>query len=184
VCICGAIDVGKTALLHRRLVRCFLADHRPTVAAAFATVMESVAMSKVHLNVWDTAGQERYQSMMPLYYRSVGCVLLVLDVTSPPSWEFAKHWAECDLLGITPRPFVVIAANKSDLDPDPACESNVAEWAQQMEFPMFITSATTGTAVDEVFQAIARELLERRSVRPKPVSEAIVSVSAEESNCC
>jgi small GTP-binding protein len=184
VCICGAIGVGKTALLHRRIARCFLTDYRPTIAAAFATVMESVAANKVHLNVWDTAGQEKYQSMMPLYYRSVACVLLVLDVTSRPSWEFAKHWVECDFLGITPRPCVVIAANKSDLDPDPRFESDVVEWAREMEFPMFITSATTGTAVDEVFLEIARELVERRATRPKPMSESLTPVSEEESNCC
>jgi small GTP-binding protein len=184
VCICGSNGVGKTALLHRRITRCFLTDYRPTIAAAFATVMESVATTKVLLNVWDTAGQEKYQSMMPLYYRSVACVLLVVDVTSPPSWEFAKRWVDCDLAAITPRPFVLIAANKSDLEADPGFQSGVIEWARQMQFPTFTTSATTGTAVDELFLEIARVLLERRNERPRPVNEVLTQMNEEESSCC
>jgi small GTP-binding protein len=184
VCICGSNGVGKTALLHRHITRCFLTDYRPTIAAAFATVMEPVAATKVLLNVWDTAGQEKYQSMMPLYYRSVACVLLVVDVTSPASWEFARRWAECDLLAITPRPFVLLAANKADLAPDPAFQAGVADWARQMQFPTFATSATTGAAVDELFLEIARVLLERRSERPRPVSEALTHVGDEEPRCC
>jgi Ras-related protein Rab-5C len=145
--------------------------------------MESVATTKVLLNVWDTAGQEKYLSMMPLYYRSVGCVLLVLDITSPPSWEFAKRWVECDLTGITPRPFVMIAANKSDLEPDPRFQADVVEWAREMQFPTFTTSATSGTAVDEVFLEIARVLLERRFERPRPLDQVFTEVH-DESKCC
>jgi hypothetical protein len=59
VCICGRQSVGKTAVLHWRPTSSFLREDRPTVASAFATVMESATNPTVLLNVWDSAGQEK-----------------------------------------------------------------------------------------------------------------------------
>jgi small GTP-binding protein len=184
VCICGHPGVGKTAVLHRRITASFLTDYRPTVAAAFATVMESIDSSKVLLNIWDTAGQEKYQSMMPLYFRGVSLILLVVDVTSPPSWEFAKRWVDSELAGITPRPIVFVVANKADLGQDSRFASEVIEWTQRMRFQRYSTSAVTGSGVSELFMDVARALLEKRMDRRAPANDMFVRPTEDQDSCC
>jgi Ras-related protein Rab-5C len=115
VCICGLQSFGKMAILHRRITSTFLKDHRPTVVAAFATVMEVASEKTVLLNVWGTAGQERYQKMMPLFFWGVACLLLVIDASSASSWDFAKRMAETELVALDLKPIVFVALNKIDL---------------------------------------------------------------------
>jgi small GTP-binding protein len=117
VCICGQQGVGKTALLNRRTSGVVNADDRPTIAAAFATLMEKVSDATISLSVWDTAGQGKYQHMMPLYFRNVACVILVLDVAAPPSRDFVKRWIDTELPGICPRRVLSLCLNKIDLAP-------------------------------------------------------------------
>jgi small GTP-binding protein len=184
LCICGHHGVGKTALLHRRITSNFLAAYRPTIAASFATVIESVDNTKVILNIWDTAGQETYQSMMPLYFRAVKCVLLVVDVTNSASWDFTKRWVDHDLIGIAPRPLVFLATNKSDLEPDPRFQTEISNWAKGMAFPTFATSAVEGTGIDELFLAMAKALLATKLLRPTPMNEVLSIGPQDQSNCC
>jgi small GTP-binding protein len=175
VCICGQQSVGKTAVLHRRLASSFLRDHRPTVAAAFATVMESVSDQTVLLNVWDTAGQEKYQNMMPLFFRGVACLVLVIDVTSRNSWEFVRRLTETELTIIDPRPLVFIVLNKIDLS-ETVDAPAIREWAEGAGWPFYRTSALTGEGVVELFRDMAAALLNAYSptvkVRTKQIPEA------------
>lgn len=159
VCICGQQGVGKTALLNRRITGNFTNDYRPTIAAAFATVTETVHNKPVILNVWDTAGQEKYQSMMPLYFRNVACMILVMDVSDPNSWDFIRRWTETELVSIIPKPTVVVCLNKSDLKSAVDIPA-IAEWASQASYPIYHTSAFTGVNVNEVFRKVATILFD------------------------
>jgi small GTP-binding protein len=183
VCICGQQGVGKTAMLNRRTSGVFNSDYRPTIAAAFASVNETVNDRTVVLNVWDTAGQEKYQNMMPLYFRNVACVILVLDVSAPHSWEFVKRWLDAELQAINPRPFVVVAANKTDLQAVIDMQA-VDEWAKGLGFPVFLTSAFNGTQIKELFQEIADRLVLTHPVRLKPNTQQLQGNRAQGSSCC
>lgn len=182
VCICGQQGVGKTALLNRRITGEFVEDYRPTIAASFATVTETVHNKPVVLNVWDTAGQEKYQSMMPLYFRNVACVVLVLDVSSPSSWDFIKKWIDTELVGIIPRPLIVVCMNKSDLpsaDLDP-----IAQWASEGCYPIYHTSARTGTNVNALFKKIATILVDDFYDKQMPTQFVLSSATEKRRQCC
>jgi small GTP-binding protein len=182
VCICGQQGVGKTAMLNRRTSGVFNADYRPTIAAAFATVMEKVNDKTISLSVWDTAGQEKYQNMMPLYFRNVACVILVLDVTAPPSWDFVKRWAGTELPGIRPRPILFLCLNKTDLKPTIDIEA-IEEWAQQRDIPLFRTSASTGDNIAELFREVAATLATRKRSKSESMSEQLEG-DAQPHKCC
>ena len=182
VCICGQQGVGKTALVNRRITGEFLGDYRPTIAATFVTVTESVRGKTVILNVWDTAGQERYQSMMPMYFRNVACVILVVDVSDPGSWGFIKRWTDNELVSLAPQPMLVLCLNKSDLEPA-ADISGVADWAAQLGCPIYHTSAMTGANVNEVFRKVATGLIDEYSNRQMP-QQIPLSGATPRKGCC
>jgi small GTP-binding protein len=183
VCICGQQGVGKTAILNRRTSGVFNSDYRPTIAAAFASVNETVNGRPIVLNVWDTAGQEKYQNMMPLYFRNVACVVLVLDASAPPSWEFVKRYIDTELQGINPRPLVVVAANKTDVQAAIDGEA-LEEWAKGLGFPIFFTSAYNGTQIKELFQGIAERLVGAQSERSKPDGQQLQGSREQDGPCC
>jgi small GTP-binding protein len=183
VCICGQQGVGKTALLHRRLSGAFMSDYMATIAAGFGTIIETVGDQNITLNIWDTAGQEKYQSMMPLYLRNCDAVVLVLDVTSASSWTFVKNWIENDLEGLRPRPHVLICVNKADLPPGLDLD-DLNEWASELGYRVYQTSALSGAGILQLFQDLTTGLANRRSDRPVGHSEPIPESPQSESGCC
>ncbi|GIX76520.1 ras-related protein Rab-7a [Caerostris extrusa] len=75
--------------------------------------------NRYFLQIWDTVGQERFQSLGVAFYRGADCVVLVYDVSSPPSYHSLEVWKDEFLIHGAPRdprnfPFVVIG-NKIDL---------------------------------------------------------------------
>jgi small GTP-binding protein len=147
--------------------------------------MEVVSEKTVLLNVWDTAGQERYHKMMPLFFRGAACLLLVIDASSPSSWEFAKKMAETDLVTLDPKPLVFVAVNKIDLGVTVE-EQAIREWAQKSGFGFYRTSALTGDGVIDVFKAMADRLVEgavANKQRPK-VKLQDAQLIADSRKCC
>jgi hypothetical protein len=162
VCICGQQGVGKTALLHRRISGSFGADYRPTIASGFGPVVESVGDRPVTLNIWDTAGQEKYQSMMPLYLRNCECVILVLDITAPASWDFV---------------------NKADLEP--AMErDDITDWATDLGYRIYQTSAFSGAGITQLFTDVAAALVTVKTERAVGKEELMEDQQKTSGRCC
>jgi len=44
----------------------------------------------VKFDIWDTAGQERYHSLAPMYYRGAAAAIVVYDISSVVSFQFAN----------------------------------------------------------------------------------------------
>lgn len=55
-------------------------------------------------DIWDTAGQERYHSLAPMYYRGAAAAIVVYDISSVVSIQFANfenitmvyQWIHCN----------------------------------------------------------------------------------------
>jgi small GTP-binding protein len=138
--------------------------------------MESPSDHTVLLNIWDTAGQEKYQNMMPLFFRGVSCLVLVIDVTSRSSWDFVRKTTETELTIVDPRPLVFIVLNKIDLG-ETIDVPAVREWAEGAGWPFYRTSALTGDGITELFRDMASALWEGHSatvnVRTRPMPEPL-----------
>ncbi|KAK4337405.1 hypothetical protein RND71_043352 [Anisodus tanguticus] len=113
----------------------------------------------VKFEIWDTAGQERYHSLAPMYYRSSQAAVVVYDLTNKESFFRAKQWIE-ELKRQAPADIVIaLAGNKADLNGKQVVETDVAQaYADENGLIFMETSAKTGTNVNDIFFAIAKQL--------------------------
>ena len=49
-------------------------------------------VERIRLEIWDTAGQERFKAITRSYLRGAEGILLVYDITDPPSFDDVKSW--------------------------------------------------------------------------------------------
>jgi small GTP-binding protein len=179
VVIIGDSAVGKTSLL-----RCF-DEHpfnpmgTPTVGASFISKMVTIQGAAVILNIWDTAGQERYRSLIPTYAHGAEAAILCYDVTSPPSFQSLNNWLEFLERLSSPDCLLYVVGNKIDLEPvvPPAAAKR---WAQEHRAECMFTSARQGTAVQELFMAIAQSI----NCRPANTGRLIGRQPPAKRTCC
>lgn len=151
VVLLGDAGVGKTSLLEYFSTK----QHRetePTVSPGCT----QFPYNGVTVNLWDTAGQETFRSMASMYIRSSFGAILVFDLTNQQSFEGLKNWKKaCD--AEPPEVFFVVG-NKFDLDDRRVVSRATAQrWADEQGAALYIeTSALSGTAVDDLFNAIGR----------------------------
>ncbi|RWW20149.1 hypothetical protein GW17_00015754, partial [Ensete ventricosum] len=127
----------------------------------------------------DTAGQERFHALGPIYYRDAdgmylintntslyvsllvnAAALLVYDITDTDTFLRVRKWVK-ELQQMASKDIVmVIAANKSDLIRSKNYDIQGAEsYATTIGAKLFLTSAKSGTGINDVFLDIAaREL--------------------------
>jgi small GTP-binding protein len=147
----GPFGSGKTSIIKRFLKGSFFI-HPPTIGGSFFRHnMYSSGSVPVRLDIWDTAGVEQYRSLMPIYSRASAAIVVVCDVSDPPSIEEAKK-IFTTIRDKEPDAIFYFVANKIDLpNPIDTLQSDVAK--MQVEF--YRTSALTGEGVADLFQGIA-----------------------------
>ncbi|RPA97811.1 ras-domain-containing protein [Choiromyces venosus 120613-1] len=152
------------------------ADTEKTAPYSAANTYDSAPASTT--NIWDTAGQERYRSISALYYRSANCGILCYDITSLASFEAMHSWLQELKKNVHGNIIIHIVGTKADLvNAEPArrevafekclafAEEHLGEgggWGGWGDCCHEI-SARDDQGVDEVFQVIARKLVERRA---------------------
>ena len=153
VVLLGDAGVGKTSLLEYFSTK----QHRETEPSVSVGCTQ-FPYNGVTVNLWDTAGQETFRSMTTMYIRSSFGAILVFDLTNQQSFEGLKNWKKaCDESAEPPEVFFVVG-NKCDLDDSRVVSRAAAQrWADEQGAALYIeTSAVSGTAVDDLFNAIGR----------------------------
>ncbi|CAL9134376.1 unnamed protein product [Musa acuminata var. zebrina] len=144
--------VGKTSLVLRYVNNVFSEKQEATVQAFYLKKHLVIEGVPVTLSIWDTAGQERFHALGPIYYRDADAALLVYDITDNDSFLRVRKWVK-ELQQMASKDIVMaIAANKSDLVRSKKYDIQEAEsYAATIGSKIFVTSAKSGTGVDEVF---------------------------------
>uniref|UniRef100_A0A915HIV0 Ras-related protein Rab-21 n=1 Tax=Romanomermis culicivorax TaxID=13658 RepID=A0A915HIV0_ROMCU len=199
VVLLGEGCVGKTCLVLRFVENKFASKHVSTLQAAFFTKTVDIDGKQAELAIWDTAGQERFHALGPIYYRDSQGALLVYDITDADSFQKVQIWVKelKRILGDTCK--LVIVGNKSDLEKDRHVDVQEAKsYASEVGALHFHTSAKANIGVEEVFAALAAEMLKdyetksdalKRSSRRRRsiiVDQAIeeASTSGQRKKCC
>ncbi|XP_066135786.1 ras-related protein Rab-17 [Saccopteryx bilineata] len=158
----GSGSVGKSSLA-LRYVRNDFKNILPTVGCAFFTKELELGTASLKLEIWDTAGQEKYHSVCHLYFRGAHAALLVYDVTSKASFLGAQQWLKELEKEFPPGEVVVVlVGNKTDLSEEREVTFEEGkEFAESQSLLFMETSARLNHQVTEVFNALARELLQR-----------------------
>ncbi|NWW96634.1 RAB17 protein, partial [Rhynochetos jubatus] len=171
VVLLGSMLVGKSSLAYRYVKNDFK-ELLPTVGCSFFTQTLNLEGGTVRFEIWDTAGQEKYHSICHLYYRGAQAVLLVYDITNKETLNRAKLWLRDLEKEFLPHEIVIaLVGNKTDL----AAEREVAteegeELARTKDLLFMETSAKSNHGVNDIFVAIAQELLQREREKPSALS--------------
>ncbi|NXW60443.1 RAB17 protein, partial [Eurystomus gularis] len=171
VVLLGSTSVGKSSLAYRYVKNDFT-ESLPTVGCSFFTQTLNLEVATVKFEIWDTAGQEKYHSVCHLYYRGAHAALLVYDITNKETLKTAKLWLRDLEKEFLPDEIVIaLVGNKMDL----ATEREVAteegeEFARTEGLQFMETSAKSNHQVNDLFMAIAQELLQREQEKASALS--------------
>ncbi|XP_072730480.1 ras-related protein Rab-17 [Ciconia boyciana] len=171
VVLLGSTSVGKSSLAYRYVKNDFK-ESLPTVGCSFFTQTLNLEVATVRFEIWDTAGQEKYHSVCHLYYRGAHAALLVYDISNKETLSRAKLWLRDLEKEFLPDEIVIaLVGNKTDL----AAEREVTteegeEFARTKDLLFMETSAKSNHQVNDIFMAIAQELLQREQVKARTLS--------------
>eukprot|EP00996_Jenningsia_fusiforme_P002999 NODE_3806_length_913_cov_20.108796_g3500_i0.p1 GENE.NODE_3806_length_913_cov_20.108796_g3500_i0~~NODE_3806_length_913_cov_20.108796_g3500_i0.p1 ORF type:complete len:229 (+),score=41.75 NODE_3806_length_913_cov_20.108796_g3500_i0:160-846(+) len=186
IILVGNGEVGKSSLARRFCKGEFTTQYKRTIGADFLErqlYLPDVRRT-AHLLLWDTAGQEVFDALSAQYYRGAhGCVLAfsTVDQASLLAVQGWKDKVEA-VCGVNEVPMVLIQT-KIDRQAEPVGVVNAAEadaLAAAMGLPLFRTSSTDNTNVDNAFQCLARECLHRlhEQVMPSQQTQPAVAGSS------
>ncbi len=81
IVIIGDSGVGKTSFMYRLIKDTYYEITNSTIGAAYFKENINYKDKTFTLDYWDTAGQERFRSLLPIYFRGVNILLIVIDST-------------------------------------------------------------------------------------------------------
>ncbi|OHS97929.1 Ras-related protein Rab2BV [Tritrichomonas foetus] len=158
VVLVGDTQVGKTSILTQFLHKQIPYEQKSTVGAVFHTHETNVNGKTVSMQIWDTAGQEKYQALGPIYYRNSVAAIAVFDMTDKHTMKNLTKWVD-NFRKFSENPYVIIAANKSDLEEFIAVdEEEISTFAKSLGAQYIITSAKTGCGIEEVFDVVSNHI--------------------------
>ncbi|XP_065606385.1 ras-related protein Rab-17 isoform X1 [Cyrtonyx montezumae] len=162
VVLLGSTSVGKSSLAYRYVKNDFK-ESLPTVGCSFFTQTVQLETATIKLEIWDTAGQEKYHSVCHLYYRGAHAALLVYDLTNKETLNRVKQWlTELEKEFLPDEIVIALVGNKTDLaDEREVAAEEGEEFARNRSLLFMETSAKSNHQVNDIFMAIAQELLRR-----------------------
>ena len=107
----GDFNAGKTSLVTRLFDNVF----KPSQSTIGVEFRSGILLSEWHVSVWDTAGSEHYRSIVPMYFRNVDFICIVLDNTDTNMPETYDYWLTMIDHHANPDTPVATLINKYDL---------------------------------------------------------------------
>ena len=190
IMIIGESLVGKTALITRYTSNIFSGTYLTTVGIDFQTKFLNINDKTIKVELWDTAGQERFRNIAKNYFQSSDGFLIVYDITSKTSFEKLAFWNEQVNLNAPEKTKYIIVGNKKDLEEKREVNTEEGEnFAKENKAKFYETSAKDGTNVNEVFELLAKEIIEdaeKLQMRNKGSSQVLKKKNtvAEKKSCC
>ena len=158
VCMLGGYAVGKTSLVKRFVHGVFSDKYLTTIGVKIDKKVMQVDGRDVNLVLWDLAGENGFEKVRLSYLRGASGYLLVVDGTRRASLETALEVQRKAQLTLGDVPFLVLI-NKGDLrDQWTVLDADIQE-LESKGWRVFITSAKAGTAVEQAFLVIARDMV-------------------------
>uniref|UniRef100_A0A3B3HNM0 small monomeric GTPase n=1 Tax=Oryzias latipes TaxID=8090 RepID=A0A3B3HNM0_ORYLA len=142
---------------------------------------------KVKLQVWDTAGQERFKTITTAYYRGAMGIILVYDITDEKSFENIQNWMKSIRENASAGVTRMLLGNKCDVEAKRKVSKETGETlAKEHAIRFFETSAKSSINVEESFQALARDILQKSTKKSGPTGREvkITSNTQQKSSKC
>jgi small GTP-binding protein len=183
----GETFVGKTCILVRFTENSFNDDFLTTVGVDFRVKHVTIDDKTVGIQIWDTAGQEQFHTITKSYFRGAHGILLCFDVTSRQSFDRIHMWMDSIHEAASETVAIVLVGNKNDMNDRVVTYGQGLALAEEYSVPYFETSAKTGQNIQEVFEALARIVISKKSVdsprRPRQI-RVTETYGETEKKCC
>jgi small GTP-binding protein len=165
ICIIGESEVGKNSLIRRFVDRQFSDEYLSTVGVQISRkTLELQGVNppyklNLQLLIWSLTGHPRFKAIAPTYLQGSIGAIAVADLTRPETIERLPEYIQL-FLAINPTGFIIVALNKCDLLETEQRESLIQLNHLEQVSEIYLTSAKTGSYVDEIFLHIAYKILE------------------------
>lgn len=172
----GDASVGKTTIIHKQCNG--TTDPVPTIStASFPVNFEGTKFV-----IFDTAGQERFRSASTFFYHKASIAVIIFDVSNIQSFQNLDYWIN-SLHDYIDQLKLIIVGNKIDLGQSFELE-NIKNYAEDLNCPYILTSATSGAGVNELFHLIAQIASSINTSIETDGSLEMENDSQKNSSCC
>src|SRR3990172_1271710 len=167
ICVLGDGGVGKTSLIRRFAFDQFDDRYLKTVGTKVTKIPLTIPRTEGFdvegdVVIFDIMGQRGFRDMVKdTFFIGAQGLLAVFDLTAPPTLEAVPEWISVatEVCGGVP---VFLLANKADLGRETAvAEQAIRNVSEAHNAPYFSTSAKTKSGVEEAFNMMAVEILDR-----------------------
>jgi small GTP-binding protein len=183
----GESEVGKTCILRRFVENKFLKNHLSTIGIDFRTKTLKIFGRNVKLKIWDTAGQERYHNITNQIYKGADGIILVYSVIDEDSFTKVKDWMEQIISNVSKEEInLILLGNKCDMNERVISKEQGKEMADSLGIKYYETSALEGTGINEAFEGLTKDIMQRKSIalNDKERSISLSSQKKKKKTCC
>ena len=156
----GSLSVGKTSLVEQYVNSIFSDKYLSTVGVKISKKGVNIDGTNTSLVLWDMEGKDDYTEINMHYLRGAMGFFVVADLTRLDTFETALKIRKIVLDMLRQDIPNMLLLNKSDLS-DWEVNNERMEEAQTSGIKILRTSAKMGTAVNDAFEALARDMLAR-----------------------
>lgn len=164
VVLLGDAKVGKSSIVSCFASRSFYPEYEATIGAYFLKKKLNINNKDVELLIWDTGGQERFLPLIPIYFRSADCCILVYDVTNQKSFEKIKTIYDeiSSEFHLTTDFPILLLGNKSDCSEKKVRLSTAREFAENHKNIIFYeVSSKTCYNIEEAFEDLTKKVIDK-----------------------
>ena len=157
IVLLGYFGVGKTSLIRRFVKDSFSDNYKVTIGVHITKkVIEVTGKDKVTLILWDLEGSDEIQMIRDSYLLGTHGAVYVFDVSRPSTFQNLDNDLDMVQQKIGEIPLLVVG-NKIDLVDLDELQALLNERRMASDF---LTSAKTGSDVNEMFTQLATLLNE------------------------
>ena len=165
LCIFGDGGVGKTTLIQRYLTKVFDVSTKMTIGADFSIKEFIIEGIKVVVRIWDFAGEERFRVLLPSFAKGANGGIFMYDISRYTSIKNLDDWLSIFERNIRDKQIkipIIMVGGKLDLEDKRSVETAKAiELSKTYNLQgIFECSSKTGDNVEEIFEFIARKMME------------------------
>ena len=194
ILIVGNAKCGKSSIIQQYASKMFDNSYKTTIGADFVRKDVMIKLNSgtkigIRLQLWDIAGQDRFQKLTRAYFNKARGVIVVCDVSREGTVDAVKSWKKevdsfADQMNVKNMP-VILFANKADLltNPQDALKTGaiMEKVCREQKFiDWIITSARNGDCIEEGFNMLMLNILERDAINNK-ISDNVDSLTSNNS---
>ena len=167
--IIGESSIGKSSIFRRLAGEDFRENEESTIGTDIKvkTIKYTDYNTSLQLEIWDTAGSEQYKQLTNIFYQNASIAILVYDITNEHTFDELKNFWYHDVITKVPGIIIGVAGNKADLYAfEKVEESKARNFAENINATFKLTSAKTGSGIDDMLYELGLRFLKANKDNP------------------